>query len=298
VYSAILAFILVSWGLYLFKPSIGVFLEPITNGQMLARMAGPAHPNTLGQFSAIAIVITCLVFFPTRIRLGNKRLWLALLLIAVSAFALYFSLSRSSMIACAITLGFVFWRELFRPTIVKASLIVAGAAVALVLFAIVMIGSDRLFGDHLAERLSKSGDPTELTSLTGRSIIWTEAIRQLSDRPLLGFGLTSSKSLLKEFTFYTHNATLNVAFSAGVITAFFFVVLCLYQIRLMFYRPNRWADAIMMFVLLNGLTENVIFENFASAPTALFALCVIWRHVESPTSASPRTASSRHEPNH
>ena len=54
-------YVFLSWLAYWFVPSVGVFMEPTTEGQFIPRMGGLAHPNTLGQTAGMTLVLGLLL---------------------------------------------------------------------------------------------------------------------------------------------------------------------------------------------------------------------------------------------
>ena len=76
-------FILLSWAAYFFKPEIGVFWEPIANGEFTRRMSGLTHPNTLGQYAGLTVVVGVALFQ----FYGQRSKW-RILVIALAAGAL------------------------------------------------------------------------------------------------------------------------------------------------------------------------------------------------------------------
>ena len=79
--------------------------------------------------------------------------------------------------------------------------------------------------------VTKTGDVTELTSATGRTEIWAEAIRLIGERPLTGYGLNSSPALMEDFSYHTHNLVLHATFSGGVVAGLL-VMAALFGMRL------------------------------------------------------------------
>jgi O-antigen ligase len=124
--------------------------------------------------------------------------------------------------------------------------------------------------------LSKSGDTSELTSATGRADIWAFAIRKVADRPLTGFGAATSKYYMQDYSSYTHNLIINVLFSTGVFGGLLALLMCIGRIISLFTNHHVVADAIVAFILVNGLFENVIFSFLAGMPTIIWitGLCL------------------------
>ncbi len=265
------AYMVLSWASYFLMPSVGIFDEPLGNGDFKRRMAGVGHPNTLGQFSGLTIVLGSILF----VRFGQRSMFrVAIMLLA--GLALIGSLSRTSMLATTIALAVAFRREIFQknhllPLVVLA---LAGAVGLLVL-----VSTESNLGRAVEKKLSfvsKTGELSELTSATGRVQIWAFTLEKIAARPITGYGAATSKYYLEEYSSYTHNMILHVAFSTGVIGGAFAFLMCLGRLVALFTRHHFVADGIIAFLLVNGLFENVMFSFLAGLPTILWivGLCL------------------------
>lgn len=275
------------WMLFLFVPSIGVFHEPIAGGEFFARMGGLSHPNTLGQYSGLLVVLSAVLLRSQRYRqLVRWAIWFSL---ALAIGALILSVSRSSAIATLFTLVAVFRADWTRGSGLRWTLLGVTLGLGGLIFLVLTTDITEIIGTRVAESFSKSGDADELTSGTGRNVIWGYSLKLIGENPVFGYGLTSSKLLLANYTFYTHNLVLNVALSSGVFAAGLTLLLIFNQLVRVFVRPQLAADAILLFIVINGLMENVIFEYIGAGATILFALSVTWRACELSRSSLARS---------
>lgn len=274
VFHSLTAFVILSWVAVFAAPSIGIFEEPLGGGEFATRMAGLAHPNTLGQFSGLTIVLGMILYS----RFGQRTTW-RIVVMGLAAGALIGSISRTSILATMIAVMFVYRQSIFqkRYQVHFAMLGLLGA------IGLLFLVSTSDVGQMIASKmpfLSKSGDTEELTSATGRSAIWSYAIYLIGEQPWTGYGASTSKYFLSEFSLYTHNMILHIAFSTGVLGGVAAVCMCLGRTIALFTRPHMIADGIVVFVLLNGLFENVIFSILAGLPTLIWTvgLCLplIW----------------------
>lgn len=269
-------FLVGSWLAYLLMPESGILAEPIGDGEYQIRMRGLAHPNTLGQFSGICILTGTFLYFTAK---RNSRF--VLLMISCSIVALLFSLSRSSMLATVVAVLVGYRQQLFtgRKFVRRATIMLSFSIIA------IMVASTQFeFETLLNEKihlLAKSGDADEIFSATGRGEIWAETIRLIKERPILGYGPTSSKFLLEDYSFYTHNMFLNIGLSCGVGGVILAIVMAFGRVGLLFTQANPIADALVIFVLLNGVFENVIFANISGLPTICWIVGLTWFHVSS-----------------
>jgi len=124
-------------------------------------------------------------------------------------------------------------------------------------------------------KLSRTGNESEILTLTGRTDIWHVAWTKIQERPLLGWGFNGTEALLldsmpKSFAgtaVNAHNMYLQSLISLGFLGSFpAFAYLLLLFTRFV-TRPDPTRDLILLFVLIEGLTESIIF----CAPEVVFA---------------------------
>ncbi len=291
IFFATSLFIILSWLAYLWVPSIGVFYEPTADGQFTKRMSGLAHSNTLGQFSGILIVLGVIMY-------RNYKLmsWFRASVMLLAAVALVLSLSRTSLLATvlALVVGFRqnFLRREYFNWMIWLGLI---GGIVLVIFSlnydvVAVLESKLTF-------LSKSGETEELTSATGRAEIWAYTIQMIGERPLTGYGAATSKYYLEDYSLYTHNMLLNVAFSTGVIGGLAALLMILGRVRALFTRPHAIADGLLAFLLLNGIFENVMFSILAGMPTILWIVAISIPSLDVMQDEHPETLTVRSRDN-
>jgi O-antigen ligase len=263
-------FIVCSWLAYFLWPSVGIMAEPITDGQFTIRMAGIAHPNTLGQYSGITVVFGIILMCTFK-----RHSWFVLLTILLAVCALAGSMSRTSTMATACALLACYRHVFFKREYFYFYI----CGVFFGLLGILILATQVDLGAAIADKLtlvSKSGDAEELTSATGRSDIWAYAMHLLSYRPITGYGAATSKFYLHDYSMYTHNLILNVAFSTGYIGGLAAVCMVLGRIRSMFKVHHVLADGIIVFIVVNGFFENVIFSTISGMPTIVWVVALAW----------------------
>lgn len=266
-------FILVSWFLYFFVPEVGVFLEPIPGGEFTARMSGLAHPNTLGQCAGLTLIVGVALYQ----FYGQRSKW-RVFVIVLAAIALVASLSRTSLVSTVLGLIAMNYRTIFSDN--NRKWITLGIVLFVPTFFVVATQVD--LGEKIAEKMtivSKSGDADELTSATGRAEIWQHALYLISKRPMVGYGAATSKYYLSDYSHYTHNILLNIAFSTGVFGGLLGLIMILYQAASVFLRPHVLTSSVIVFILVNGFFENVIFSIIAGMPTLLWVMTMAWDQV-------------------
>ena len=263
-------FVFGSWFTYLFFPSIGVLVEPVGNGEFAYRMSGLAHANTLGQYSGLTFVLAVILFFSYQ----KRNVFIAIIGILALA-ALINSFSRTSLMACALALF-----AAYRHTYLRKEFLAGFILLSIVgLLSLLILSTQVDLGDKIVsklELLSKSEGTEELTTATGRSEIWAFAITLIQERPVTGYGAATQKLYFEEFSYYTHNMLLNIAFSAGIFAGIAAILMILGRLRALMVDRHPLSDAIVVFILVNGLFENVIFSILAGLPTMLWILALAW----------------------
>ena len=262
------AFVVLSWFLFLFVPEIGVFEEAITDGQKFRRMGGMAHPNTLGQVSGLTLIFAGLLHR----NYGDMTKWRwVICFLAIGA--LVASVSRTSFLTTLIAFSFIYREKFLRRQNLPYMLGFGFLSVFGLLGLAAMTDLGALVESQL-ESVSKSGSTEELTTGTGRVEIWAYAIKLISRQPLFGYGAATSKWFLSDYSLYTHNLVLNVAFSTGVFGGLACLAMVIGRIKSLFERPHPIADALLVFILVNGIAENEIFSILCSLPTIVWIVAL------------------------
>ncbi len=268
VFYAAAFYVIASWAAYLIVPSVGVFLEATTDGQFVPRMGGLAHPNVLGQMSGFTLVLSLVLYHDEK-----KISWLRAFIIIAAIGALVGSLSRTSLLATVFAVGIYFRSHIFQRRYVMFSIVCGFVGLCSLMVATMLIDIETMVGSKLG-LLSKSGDASELTSATGRTEIWGETILLVAKKPALGYGAATSKVLLKEYSLHTHNLVLNVALSTGVLGGLCALWMCIERMFKLFRVRHPIADPLVVFVLFNGLFENVIFSILCGLPTIIWIIAL------------------------
>lgn len=253
---------------WLVAPDSAMFAEPLPEGQFAMRLRGLSHPNTLGQYSGMTVAVSIVLWV-------NRKIptWAAAIALVMGLACLGGSLSRASMLATVFSLAFIYRKQVFSGRWIMPVLL----GVAIVSFGIALFSEQLdLEGQfaQLLQKLSKSGDAEELTSATGRADIWAKTIELVSYRPLLGYGANTSKDLLIEYSQYTHNMYLNTALSGGVICMAITVWIAIGRFFQSFRMPNVYADLVLVFILISGMVENVIYAPLPAAMTIFWILAL------------------------
>jgi hypothetical protein len=233
----------------------------------VGRMRGiVGTPNGVGFVAAFAIVLSVLYF---RV-LPPFGKWVAAGILPAAAVCLVLSANRNSMFAVAVALWVAFvLRKGTGPKLVITTTLGLVGAVAFV-----------AFSDEIFSLLSRSGNASEVTTLTGRSEIWAVVIQKWMEQPLYGYGYTSALSILPldprlfHAAAHTHNMLLEVLFSGGLIL----VALFLFGLGETIVQIRRLGAvneaALVAFFLVRGLTEPTPFGSMTGFGSFAFTLTV------------------------
>ncbi|MCA9140439.1 MAG: O-antigen ligase family protein, partial [Planctomycetales bacterium] len=285
-------YLLVAWGAYLLVPSFGRFYEYTDATTTVTRMGGVAHPNAIAAEASVALLVCCAVI---RDRRPGQRMgrWASVgwaLLITLILATLYATMSRTAVLAAVAGLVMLMFDKLYgrRGALMLVGAVTLGASGLFV----TMLTTTESVGDSAVAAVTKSDNVEELTSLTGRTEIWAEAISLIVQRPLTGYGLDSAASVMSEKSVGTHNLFLNVVFSTGIITGIFMLLLLGATLYLAFASDNPLFRGISTFVLISGLVDDTLFASFPCPITFLWISMLMsmsppdrWRHSNTPSSA-------------
>jgi exopolysaccharide production protein ExoQ len=272
---AVLLYVILSWGVYIYYPDIGTFKEYLTMTQSVNRMGGLGHPNTLGRS-------TCLV--AVMMLVAARERWIPWqMLIPVAPFlviTLIESKSRSPVIATACAI-IVFCLPLLRDrmTHLMIALAVLASACGLLIVEATQ-GTDWFLKKQLLS-ITKSGDLTELTSLTGRTEIWAEACRLILQRPWLGFGGGTSAVVMVEQSGHAHNMLLETAILYGIPAALIVLALLFVNIKDSIYGSIPMIAEVTTFVVLLGMVESPMVGMPADPLLGLWLACIFARPLAS-----------------
>lgn len=124
--------------------------------------------------------------------------------------------------------------------------------------------------DDIGRAISRSGDSQEITTFTGRDRIWDIALEQIRDRPLVGVGAGSTPELFVQERLdgridyfdivHAHDLWLQLGLSGGLPAIVFVAIGAVGFTLRALRRPVRDRDALLIAVLVHGITEDVIAE--------------------------------------
>ncbi len=215
-------FLAVSLVLYFVAPDLARttawnFVEQQT--QDSGRLQGlTGGPNNLGKMAAFSLVLLGVFYRDLRQANYNRIILIGMGLLA--ALDLVLSGSRTSILALVIAGGVV---AMIRFPKLIAPVLVVGALGLLILI-------PNFAG--IATKLSRSGNPNEIMTATGRTYVWAIAWHFIQLKPLLGYGYRTTIYLMPTYAksigmYYApptpHNAILTLWFDAGIPAVLMFI---------------------------------------------------------------------------
>jgi hypothetical protein len=225
--------------------------DPEASGEIVRLGMGISQANSL---SLLAALVFWLSFREQR---QNKLVWclrVILLLILLG------TISRVSIFA--FLLGGAVYSFLRVRGYLYKWIVVFSCLSALMVFGLTLSFSQR-WSDAFVFYAKRRNTQTDLASLSARTLVWQQVIRQLSDEPLTGHGYGVTRFTLKPpygdyNPIHCHNEFLEVLFSAGIVGLIPLVLLYLYNIRwLIFY--SRLSRTFSPDLALHAVTVVVIF---------------------------------------
>ena len=269
-----LFFLLVTWALFLLVPSVGVFMEYTGNADTVARMGGTNHPNAIGREAVVALMLCIAMLRPGTLRESRPLVRVLLYFVALLALATMVpTYSRTSIMAGVLAVGAMLFDQLWN----RLGAVLAGSLIVVGLVAVLVVGvlSQSDAEDSVLSAVTKSGDAEELTSFTGRTTIWAEAIDWIRQRPWTGYGLDSAASVMSKEATGTHNLLLYITFSGGVIAGLILIGLLILTGYHAVSSQVPLFRGVATYVLISGLVEDTLIESFPAMLTLLWILMLL-----------------------
>jgi len=258
---SLLVFILLGWVAYFALPELGRSLFVTFDGSVVERICGLAgQANALGNVLAVYLALIFLLFY--RRHLG---IWICAPMAGIGVFTLFVADSRTALLAfVAGAVAVVLRRSVWRWGLA----FMAGLAAALFGMSVPLRELMSMSGG-----LSRSGDPTELFTLTGRTEIWQFAWDKIVLSPWIGYGYNSSKFILPEFDGLpglkideAHNMLLQNLLAVGWLGTAPLIGFFVYLLGEFLRRPDAGRDLLTFMALIWGIT---VAGAFGSTPTVM-----------------------------
>jgi len=246
-------------------PDLG-YMDYWLPGDTGSRFTGlSASANGLGRIAAIFLIFSFFNYI-------EKKISIKILLISLAlGFVLLFgSWSRTSIVFMFFSI-FACYVFLYR----KKQIFIFGVILFVISLALMTLIYDL---SAIASLITRTGDLTELFTLTGRTDIWRSTVFAIRDSYIFGYGYGSSKILLPIFfvgpwgfiTESTHNLILQVIFSVGFFGFMFFCYFLYWNFK------ERYKDpiylSVFVFLMLVGITEASFYGPTPNAMTLVFLI--------------------------
>lgn len=222
---ALLAMMLLSLAVAIAKPQLAI--QPSYNGWipgLSIRLWGVgSNPNSIGPLALLLLLLESMQ--------PSGKIWLrwSTIVAALAVFAL--AQSKTVWLAGLVAIAILFWH---RHALSKNGGM--DPRFALALLALLLVGSLGLaFADleRIWHKITFTQAGNDITTLTGRALIWATAIDTWKDNPLFGYGpsawsLEHRMHIALPFAFSAHNQllqSLSVAGTLGGVTLIFYLAL-------------------------------------------------------------------------
>lgn len=254
-------FVVIGWVVYFAVPQLGRSPFITADGSLIERICGLAgQANALGCVLAVYLGLVFLMWWR-----GHYGLLVVAPLAGLGVFTLLAADSRTALLAWMVGVAAVVTR---RSLWVWGSSLL-GASLGVILVAGVPLRTLAGFTGGL----SRSGDPTEMFTLTGRTEIWEFVWDKILLQPWFGYGYNSSKFILPQFLGLpglqvdeAHNTWLQNLLGTGIVGTVPLLLLVVVQIVLYVRAPDSFRDLFLFMVLVWGIT---VAGAFGSTPTVM-----------------------------
>ncbi len=255
---ALLSGLFLSWFYYFAFPDIGRW-----NDYGVIRMSGIYSPTHLGMLSVIT-------FFVARLTLRSSVFRLLIMVVALTTCV--FTVSRAPLIAFLLTFLF---SDIYRSTRKSTYYGVLKIVLSLIISVITVILAANT-SIYTLQQFSRSGNPEEVLSLTGRLTLWIwiwDKVKENVLHFLFGYGWGSFRWLSEAQSVWhpthAHNMLFELLFSQG------FVGLALFNILLLRIVRNSWKKPLFLFTVLPILIYSLTSSILGQIPNVLFYILIL-----------------------
>ncbi|MCC6512358.1 MAG: O-antigen ligase family protein [Pirellulaceae bacterium] len=262
------AYVIISWLLRFTIPELATFNEFLSMEETLSRFGGLGHPNVLSAITCLGLLI---LLVSVRERLVSP-LWLVpgvllffVTLLETKSRTPVIAFTAAVMVMCAPMLRS---RVTYLIPVALVILAFLGGAVTEM-----TIGLDRAI-DSVSMKLTKTGSVDELTSATGRTEIWGQAIALVGRAPLLGYGGGSSSQVMVEHSGHAHNLFLETAVLFGIPAALIFFGLICVNLRDARLNQTFFVREFTTYLLVLGLVESPLFGLVPDPSMCIWLSCL------------------------
>jgi exopolysaccharide production protein ExoQ len=261
---------------YYVNPEFGRLAEWHGGSQIIGnRMSGvTGTANALGAISAFGLFVG---FHVLRSGYARSRA-LCLVLLAIDAYALVMTNSRTSMLGLLVGLAVV---SLIKPSIGKYALFAfAFCSLGVALFIGLLVDPE-----SIATTVSRSGDVEEITTGTGRTAIWGVTLDLIERNFLFGYGFASGPQIFDQYQHEVgfkvasaHNMVLQIFLNTGFVGFMLFMLAVLLKMYTALLNQSGFIVGAFAFLMVLGLSESVAVQGTANVSTLIMALIFAARY--------------------
>ena len=248
---------------YFAIPEIGHTKVWVGAHQVLSsRMSGLSGANGVGAAASLAIFLIYFTYVSFGGWQGHRRYYLACLVI--NFVALIMCNSRTSLATMILGIGFSAFAR--RVTPARLGLVFLGAA--LLVLAASLIDFNSLFA-----AISRSGNAEEISTGTGRTLIWQKCTELANQKPFFGWGYASTSFILPQFKElgdgapHCHDIYLQIAFCVGWLGPVLYISYVLIKFIQAIQRRDIFRMCLLLMGLIGGVMEAGAFAGVANIST-------------------------------
>lgn len=278
----LVVYMLASWAAYFAWPELGRSEFRMSQQESTFRMGG------LGGAQQMGLMAAWLVGMALTMRAEGGARWRAVLgPLALAAITLPFTQSRTAMLVALAVASLFVWRRFSRlAVLVGGCAAVVAACLMLLLFQSGLLKLDAAGLDDSLSKVSRSGKIEEIYNLTGRTEVWDFVVDEITRSPALGYGYGCSRYVLARYPGsssddfqprHAHNLWLDIAVATGLIGMLVCAGMALQQLAGMVRSPSALPDLTLIFVLVAGLTEPLLFGAMPKTHTVIWLIALFWR---------------------
>lgn len=268
VFSAIITILSPFLGFY----NPGFFRSDFYNTSNLSRPAGfYMNPNSAGYHAVATLLVVVSILF----REKSSRI-LVFLMIIVSLFSAFITLSKGAILMCLIVivsyfgLGTLFFNKLRATN--KRSLIIVGSLIigALVQFVVFLMSQFNQLGafeqSRLVQIMDLLGGKVNTETTTNRSDLATVGLQWISEAPFFGWGFGAFHYIRHGEDTGIHNMFLMLMGESGIIPMFLYILFFVFgiyksiKIKNMEYRFLSFTFFLFTLFFANG--NHNLFDNY------------------------------------
>lgn len=277
------AFLGVTWVAAAALPDFA-WLPPYGDKPVYRLQGVSGHPNVLAK--QVAVFLLLVVAARARGHLGRRIGWG---LLAFGLTTIFATNSRTALLAALLAWALVELRS-------RRLLLAAATACFVLLGLLMLVGSTGtlLDLDALLGSASRTGDASEVLTLTGRTELWGFVWEKVLQSPLIGYGFNAFEPIVTHEWFGAedaavgaHNTFLQALFTVGFVGTAPLVAAFAVLVHRWVTRPNPLRDLFTSYLLVAGMTEVEITSIPVLLTLAAFLAIALDAHGRQVTAAPP-----------